>query len=211
MAMDKDVAKRLFLGAGIATAPWRMAPVDADEVTRALGWPVVVKPSKQGSTVGLSIVQGPEDLAAAIVEARRHDDEVMVEQFVPGRELTVGVLDDQALAVGEIIPQHEIFDYECKYQPGLAQEIFPANLASATAERLQLLAMRVHETLFLRDFSRVDFILDGEGNPWCLEANALPGMTPQSLLPKAAAAAGITFPELCERIVEVALRRISGS
>jgi D-alanine-D-alanine ligase len=105
MAMDKDVAKRLFLGAGIATAPWRMAPVDADEVTRGLGWPVVVKPSKQGSTVGLSIVQGPEDLAAAIAEARLHDDEVRVEQFVPGRVLTVGVLDDQAGAVGEFFPQ----------------------------------------------------------------------------------------------------------
>jgi D-alanine-D-alanine ligase len=209
MAMDKDVAKRLFLGAGIATAPWRMAPVDADEVTGALGWPVVVKPSKQGSTVGLSIVQGPEDLAAAIVEARRPDDEVMVEQFVPGRELTVGVLDDQALAVGEIIPQHETFDYECKYTPGMSREIFPADLPADVAAECQRLGLAAHRTLKLRGYSRADFRLTPAGDLVCLEVNTLPGLTATSLLPQSAAAVGISFGELCERICRLAVEAAS--
>lgn len=206
MAMDKDVAKHLFRAAGISTAEWRMAPVGVAEVTRALGWPVVVKPSKQGSTVGLSIVDGPDGLAAAIEEARQHDDEVMIEQFVPGRELTVGVLDDQALAVGEIIPKHEIFDYECKYTPGMSQEIFPADLPAAVAAECQRLALAAHRALKLRGYSRVDFRLTPGGEIVCLEVNTLPGMTATSLLPQSAAAVGITFPDLCERICRLALR-----
>jgi D-alanine-D-alanine ligase len=186
-----------------------MAPVDADEVTQALGWPVVVKPSKQGSTVGLSIVQGPEDLAAAIAEARRHDDEVMVEQFVSGRELTVGVLDDQALAVGEIIPQHEIFDYECKYTPGMSREIFPADLPDDVAAECQRLGLAAHRTLKLRGYSRADFRLTPAGDLVCLEVNTLPGLTATSLLPQSAAAVGISFGELCERICRLAVEAAS--
>jgi len=207
IAMDKDIAKRLFRAAGIPTAEWRMAPVGAEEVTQALGWPVVVKPSKQGSTVGLSIVHHAEDLPAAIAEALRHDDEVMVEQFVPGRELTVGVVDDQALAVGEIIPKHEIFDYECKYTPGMSQEIFPADIPASVAAECQRLSLRAHRALKLRGYSRVDFRLTPAGEIVCLEVNTLPGMTATSLLPQSAAAAGITFPELCETICLLALQQ----
>src|SRR5690606_33505970 len=139
------------------------------------------KPSKQGSTVGLSIVRSPEQLAAAVEEASRFDDEVMIERFVPGRELTVGILDDVALAVGEIKPQTgEIFDYASKYQPGGAEEIFPAQIAPEIAERVRDLGLRVHRALKLRDYSRVDFRLDPEGRLWCLEANTLPGMTAAS-------------------------------
>jgi D-alanine-D-alanine ligase len=205
LAMDKDVSKRLFLEADVFTAAWLMAPVTADEVDVELDWPVVVKPSRQGSTVGLSVVNDRTGLPAAIIEAARHDTEVMVEAFVPGRELTVGVLGDLALAVGEIIPRHALFDYECKYTPGMSQEIFPAILPTAVAEEAQELALRAHQALKLRGYSRVDFRLTSDNELFCLEVNTLPGMTATSLLPQSAAAVGIDFAELCERICQLAL------
>lgn len=206
-AMDKDLSKRLFRAAGVPTADWRMAPVTAAEVGAALGWPVVVKPNKQGSTVGLTVVRSPEALPAAVMLARRHDDEVMVERFVPGRELTVGVLEGRALPVGEIIAPGEVFDYQAKYQAGGAREIFPAELPADAASRAQDLAVRAHAALKLGAYSRIDFRMDPEGGLWCLEANSLPGMTAASLLPQAARAAGIAFPDLLERICRAALRR----
>jgi len=139
--------------------------------------------------------------------ALQYDDEVLVEAFIPGRELTVGVLDEQPLAVGEIVPQHEIFDYECKYTPGMAEEIFPAQIDSALAERLRATAVVVHRALKLRDFSRVDFRVRDDGAIFCLEANTLPGMTQTSLLPQSAAAEGIGFDELCLRMTQLALHR----
>jgi D-alanine-D-alanine ligase len=147
------------------------------------------------------------ELDAAMEESRTWDDLVLFERYHRGRELTVGVLGEQALPVGEIIPRHEIFDYECKYQPGMAEEIFPADISDEMARRLQRLALQVHRVLRLRDFSRIDFIVDAEGAPWCLEANAVPGMTPNSLLPKAARAAGLSFPQLCDRLVGLARTR----
>ena len=205
MAMDKDVTKRLLRDAGIPTADWIMAPTDAAEVERRLGWPVVVKPSKQGSTLGLSIVKRPEDLEAALELAYEYDDEVMIEVFVPGRELTVPILGDEALPVGEIISRNEIFDYEAKYQPGMAEEIFPADLSAEQTREAQQLALATHRTLKLRGFSRIDFRMDEDGVMWCLEANTLPGMTSASLVPKSARAAGIEFPDLCERICRIAM------
>jgi D-alanine-D-alanine ligase len=205
MAMDKDIAKRLFQEAGVPTARWLMAPATAQEVERHLGWPVVVKPSKQGSTVGLSIVRAPAELAKAIEEAWRHDDEVMIEAFVPGRELTVGILDGVALAVGEIIPRHEIFDYECKYTPGMSEEIFPADLPADVAAECGRLGLAAHQALKLQGYSRVDFRLTASGEACCLEVNTLPGMTATSLLPQSARAVGIGFPELCDRICRSAL------
>ena len=205
VAMDKDLSKRLFLVAEVLTAAWLMAPVSAAAVDLDLDWPVVVKPSKQGSTVGLTVVREAAGLAAAIAEAARHDDEVMVEAFVPGRELTVGVLGDQALAVGEIIPEHELFDYECKYTPGMSAEIFPADIPEMIAREAQEIALRAHQALKLRGYSRVDFRLTPEGELFCLEVNTLPGMTATSLMPQSAAAVGIDFPALCERICMLAL------
>jgi D-alanine-D-alanine ligase len=205
MAMDKDITKRLLRDAGIPTAAWRMAPLTADDVADALGWPVVVKPSKQGSTVGLSVVRGPEDLEAAMELAFRYDDEVMVERFVAGRELTVPVVGVETLPVGEIVTKSGIFDYESKYQPGLADEIFPADIPDEVRVEAQRLALETHRVLKLAGFSRVDFRLDDSGGLWCLEANTLPGMTSNSLVPKSAKAAGIAFPRLCERICEIAI------
>jgi len=204
MAMDKDISKRLFRTAGVATADWVMAPADKDRVGAQFGWPVVVKPSKQGSTVGLTVVKDPGAYDAAVALAKRYDDEVMIERFVPGRELTVGVLEGRALAVGEIIPRHEIFDYECKYTPGMSQEIFPADLAPAQTAECARLGLLAHEALKLGGYSRVDFRLTPDGELFCLEVNTLPGMTATSLLPQAAGAVGIEFPDLCERICQAA-------
>jgi len=204
MAMDKDVSKRLFRLAGVPTADWFMAPVTSANVGARLGWPAVVKPSKQGSTVGLSVVKKEADFEAAVALARRYDDEIMVERFVPGRELTVGVLEGKTLAVGEIIPRHEIFDYECKYTPGMSEEIFPADLPVAIADDCGRLALLAHHALKLGGYSRVDFRLTPQGEILCLEVNTLPGMTATSLLPQAARAVGIEFPELCDRICRIA-------
>jgi D-alanine-D-alanine ligase len=205
--MDKDVAKHLFRAAGVPTADWLMAPATASGVQEALGWPVVVKPSKQGSTVGLSIVAAPETLESAVALAARYDDEVMIEAFVPGRELTVGILDGEALGVGEIVPRHEIFDYECKYTPGMAEEIFPAHVPEAVGARCQELGLAAHRALKLGGYSRVDFRLTAKGDLVCLEVNTLPGMTATSLMPQSAGAVGIDFPALCERICQEGRKR----
>lgn len=205
LAMDKDLTKRILRQAGVPTADWLMAPADADEVGRTIGFPVIVKPSKQGSTVGLSLVRTAGELSAAIDEAFQYDDEVMIEAFVPGRELTVAILGDEALPVGEIIPEHEIYDYECKYTAGMARELFPAPLSDRETATIQALALRAYGALKLGGCARIDFRMSPDGTFYCLEANTLPGMTELSLVPQAAAAAGITFPELCERIAELAL------
>ncbi len=205
LAMDKDLSKVLFRAAGVPTADWIMAPASAAQVAGTLGFPVVVKPSKQGSTVGLSVVKTPGKLAAAVEEAFRYDDEVMIERFVPGRELTVAIMGDVAFPVGEIIPKHEIYDYECKYTAGMAREEFPARLSSAETQEVQRQAELAFEALKLRGCARIDFRLSPDGRFYCLEANTLPGMTELSLLPQAAQAFGLTFAELCERIVVLAL------
>jgi D-alanine-D-alanine ligase len=206
LAMDKDVTKRLLVHAGVPTPPWRMWPASRVEI-EALGLPLIVKPSREGSTIGLTVLHDLDGLEAAVDHALRSDDEVLLEAFVDGREFTVGVLDDQALTVGEIVPRNEVFDYECKYTPGMSEETFPAPIDAALTETLRSMAARVHRALKLRDFSRVDFRVDREGRPWCLEANTLPGMTATSLLPQSAAAAGIPFDELCDRMCRMALAR----
>ncbi len=210
LAMDKDLAKRLFRGAGVPVPAWFMAPVVPEDVTTALGWPAIVKPSRMGSSVGMTLVRSAKGLDPAVQLAREYDSEVMVEQFIPGRELTVGVLGDVPLPVGEIIPKHELFDYECKYTPGMSEEIFPAKLDTKLARQLQELALAAHRALKLGGYSRIDFRLSPEGDIFCLEANTLPGMTRTSLLPQAARAAGVEFPELCERICRLAGNSGSG-
>ncbi|HUE77000.1 MAG TPA: D-alanine--D-alanine ligase [Longimicrobiales bacterium] len=205
MAMDKDITKRLARFAGIPTPDWLMAPAEEPEVARLLGYPVVVKPSKQGSTVGLSVVHEAAELDAAVALAFEYDDEVMLERFIPGRELTVPILGDDVLPVGEIITSNEIFDYEAKYQAGMAEEIFPADIPGEVAAEARRLALETHRALKLEGFSRVDFRLDDEARLWLLEVNTLPGMTAASLVPKSAAAAGMSFPALCERICEIAI------
>jgi len=211
LAMDKDLSKRLFRDAGVATPRWilalspHQATALAGEVEEELGLPLIVKPPAGGSTLGLSLVHHAGELPGAVALALKYEDQVLFEGYVKGREVTVGILGNEALPVGEIIPEHELFDYECKYRPGMAREIFPASLPEDVARQIQAAALKAHGALNLRDFSRVDFILDEAGDPWCLEANALPGLTANSLLPKAADAAGMGFPEFCHRLAVMAL------
>jgi D-alanine-D-alanine ligase len=206
LAVDKDLSKRLFRAAGVPVAEWCMVTPDfhAALVDRDIGWPAIVKPSKQGSTVGLTLVKRKADLGRAIAEASRWDDEVMIERFIPGRELTVGVLGTEALPPGEIIPKHELFDYECKYTPGMSEEIFPAVIVATLARKLQELAVKAHRAIKLSGYSRVDFRVTSAGDIFCLEANNLPGLTRTSLYPQAARASGIDYAEMCERICSLA-------
>jgi D-alanine-D-alanine ligase len=208
LAWHKAVSKQLFTLAGIPTPAWRRAPVSTESIASELGFPVIVKPAGQGSTVGLTLVEDAAGIDAAVALAARYDTDVLVERYIAGRELTVGVLGDRALAVGEIVPtEGKIFDYAAKYQPEAAAEIFPADIADELAGEVQRMGLAAHAALGLTDYSRADFRLDAEGGLWCLEVNTLPGMSTGSLLPKSAAAAGIAFDDLCERICKAAVAR----
>jgi D-alanine-D-alanine ligase len=206
IALDKDMTKRLLVHAGVPTAPWLMTPVDAATAISTLGLPLIVKPNREGSTVGLAIVKEAGQFDSAVAEASRFDPEVMCEAFVAGRELTVPVLAGVALPVGEIIAVKEIYDYECKYTPGMAREEFPAKLPAELTEAVQRFAEQAYVALKLRGCARIDFRLRANGELACLEANTLPGMTALSLVPQSAAAAGISFVEFCDRLVHDALR-----
>lgn len=214
IAMDKDVTKRLLRDSQVPTLPWRVARApdfayDPDTIEDFVGYPLIVKPSRQGSSVGLAVVGAPEELRAAVEEAAKYDSEVMIERFARGRELTVGILGDQALPPVEIRPKKGIYDYHSKYTAGMTEYLCPAPLEEEIVALVQAYALRAFRVLKLRGYARIDFILAKE-QLFCLEANTLPGMTATSLLPKGAAAAGITFPELCERIVQLAVARAAG-
>ncbi|MFD1121449.1 D-alanine--D-alanine ligase [Methylophilus flavus] len=208
VAMDKDITKRLYTLADIRTPAWRMTPDYTERELLTLGLPLVIKPNAQGSTVGLSIIHDLAALDAAITLARQFGDEVMLEQYIAGRELSVGVLDGEPLGVGEIVlDQALIFDYSSKYQAGKVREIFPAELPADIYAEAQRLAALAHKTLKLAGYSRSDFRLDENGKLWCLETNTLPGMTSTSLMPQSAAVMGISFAELCDHICRLALRK----
>jgi D-alanine-D-alanine ligase len=171
-----------------------------------MGLPAIIKPVEEGSTVGLSLVEERRDLPAALDEAWRYGPRAMIERYVPGRELTVGILDDQPLPIVEIIPSHGLYDYACKYTPGMSSYRVPAQVPDAVRDRMWKCALGAFKALGCDAYARVDFRLDPQDQPWCLEVNTLPGMTETSLLPKAAAAVGISYPELVERISRAALR-----
>lgn len=205
-AFDKRISKELLQHAGVPTPAWTAMGESPDRVLETLGLPLVVKPSSGGSTVGLTVVREASELEPAMELAARYDGDVLCEAFVAGRELTVAVLDGEALPPVEIIPSHEIYDYECKYTPGLSRYVAPAELEPEETARLQEAAMTAYGALRQSSYSRIDFRRAEDGSHWCLEANSLPGMTATSLVPKAAAAAGIDFPELCDRIARQAVR-----
>lgn len=211
LAMDKDLSKHLFRAAGVPTADWvllKSHEITQTELEASFDYPLIVKANKQGSSVGLYVAKSWEEVQHAITNTLQFDDEVLIESYIPGKEYTVGILKNEALAVGEIIPQNsDLFDYESKYQADGAQEVFPAALSNELTKEAQRLALLAHQSLKLRDFSRVDFRLDEEGNFWCLEVNTLPGMTTRSLLPQSASSTGIPFPDFCERICQVAIER----
>ena len=211
LAMDKDLTKRLLMGAGVATAPWVLCDLSvgteaaADLVEREVGYPVVIKPCSGGSSVGVSMADDRDGLVAALEKAGAYEASVLAERRIIGRELTVSILHDEVLPAVEIIPLSGFYDYENKYQEGMTREICPAPLTEGEEEALREAAMKSFRALRLRGYARFDFILDGDGIPWCLEANTLPGMTPTSLLPQAAYAAGIGYSDLCERMVLLAI------
>lgn len=219
LAMDKNLAKIMYRLAGLPVAPWVMVEprdlADTSRIVSEVGLPCVVKPVRQGSSIGMSIVREVDKLNAALQLALRHDSEVMVEQYIKGRELTAGVLgnaDLQALPLVEIIPdaKYEFFDYEAKYQPGASREICPAEVSEAVRQKAQDYAVRAHRALQLRCYSRTDMIL-ADDELYLLETNTIPGMTPTSLLPQAAAAAGFPFGALLDRLIELAQERQAGT
>lgn len=201
VAMHKHTSKRLFLQSGIPTPDWLFPVENGSNPLDELELPVIVKPVAEGSTVGLSLVKDAADLPGALKQAGRH---AMVESFIPGRELSVGVLGDRALPPVEIIPDHEIYDYECKYTDGMSQYKCPAPLDSDVESYILELSLRAHKVLGCEGVARVDFRLSHDYTPYCLEVNTLPGMTAHSLVPMAAQAAGMDFETLCEHICELA-------
>lgn len=207
LAMDKNIAKKLMREADILTPRWSLVHLPAPEsaLPRGLSLPCVIKPCGCGSSVGVSIIHTLAQYQDALRYAARYEDTAMVEEKIDGREFSVGILDGHALPVIEIIPKTGFYDYKNKYQAGLTEEICPAPLNPDQTQLLQQAAERVHQTLQLGFYSRVDFILTEDDQPYCLEANNLPGMTPTSLLPQEALAAGISYHRLCEMIVQGAV------
>ena len=204
MAMDKAAAKRMMESAGVPTPRWRLlryALEKAEDLARTLATPCVIKTTTGGSSLGVYLPEDRQALRRALSEVCRFSGQVMWEERIYGRELTVAVLGDRALPPIEILPAEREFDYTAKYQAGGARELCPAPVTDREATQVQDLALRVHRALGLEVYSRADFILDETGQAWCLEVNSLPGMTPGSLIPKAAKAVGMDYPALCEEIV----------
>ena len=221
LCFDKVMAKRVLAASGIETAAWRVVPRGMDpaavpgamaEAADALGLPMVVKPVGGGSTIGLSIVGDRAGLIPAHAAATTGGD-ALCERHISGCEITVGILGDNpptALPTLEIVSQRPLYDYAAKYTAGQSQHILPARLPEAERHASQEAAVRAHRALGCRDMSRVDVIVDAAGVSWVLEVNAIPGLTELSLLPDAARAGGVAFPELCQRLVDAALTRASG-
>ncbi len=216
LAMDKNLAKELYRLHGLPVADWEMVDVHkgttASEIIKRLGLPLVVKPICQGSSIGMAIARTEAELAAGIKMAFTHDSRVMVEQFIVGREITAGVLgntDPVALPLIEIIPGegYAFFDYNAKYKPGASREICPAPIAADLTARAQEYGVAAHRALQLRGYSRTDMILTAAGKFVLLETNTIPGMTATSLFPQAAAAYGLPFPALLERLIELGMEK----
>lgn len=214
IAMDKNLSKILYRNAGLKVPEWYMAArediANPGKITGQLGLPLVIKPACQGSSLGMSIARSEDAIAEGLKKAFAIDRQVMVEEFITGREITCGVLGNDeltALPLVEIIPgeNYEFFDYEAKYQPGASKEICPADLEAAITTRAQNNALAAHRALQLRGYSRTDMIVSGD-DIYVLETNTIPGMTPTSLLPQGAAAAGLDFPALLDRLIELALQ-----
>ena len=206
MAMDKGITKDIFKAYSIPTpAGFRLKA--GEQETEKLFFPCIVKACCGGSSVGVCIARDESEYRTAKQEAFRYGDEVIVEQYIKGREFSVGVMEGKALPVIEIAPRQGFYDYKNKYQAGSTVETCPAELSAEKTRELQDIAERVFEVLRMKSYARMDFRMSEAGEVFCLEANTLPGMTPTSLLPQEAAVLGIDFPELCERILACAVGR----
>ena len=203
LAMDKVASKRIFESNGVPTPRWRIVPPDT-AVVDDFALPLVIKPALEGSSVGVSIVRDRAQVPAALELARRHRGPTLVETFVPGAEVCVGILDEEVLGTIEIRPATAFYDYDAKYKRNDTQYLVPAPLPGATLQRVEAAALAAHRSLGCSGYSRVDLRVDESGAPFLLEVNTLPGMTSHSLIPKIAAHRGITYADLCERILSLA-------
>lgn len=209
VAFDKNLSKEKFLAAGVPTPRSQVLKLDGSE-TLALDLPVVVKPPREGSSVGVHVCRTTEDLEKAIEDAKRFGSDTLVEEFIEGRELTVGILGDEVLPVIHILPVEGFYDMNNKYPwlngSGKSEYDCPAKLDQATTRRVQIAAMEAFQAVGVEVYGRVDVMLrESDQQPFVLEINTIPGMTPTSLLPKAAAAVGISYTELCERIIALSI------
>ena len=207
IAMDKDLTKRMVEDV-VTTPGWKTVSYTAEDIdglVKSARLPLVVKPVASGSSIGVSIAHTADELRKSLTDGLALGGRTVLEEYIKGREIQVGILEDKALPSIEIIPKEGFYDYANKYQPGAALEVCPAEIPAEIEEKLRAAALRVYETLGLSVYSRADFIVTEDGEPWFLEINTLPGMTPTSLLPQEAAAVGIDYNELCSRIVEASL------
>jgi len=213
VAMDKEISKRLFRDLGVPTPPGfviassEVGPGLQERIGRECGWPAVVKPNCQGSSVGVHIMASAAELQDAVRDAAQYDERLVFEKFIAGRELTIAVLDGRALPIVEIAPTVGFYDYRSKYTPGNTQYDVPADVPADIARAMQHHAEVAFAGLRCRDFARVDFRLSDQNEAYCLEVNTIPGMTPTSLVPKAAAAEGMDFDSLVDHIVQLAVKR----
>jgi D-alanine-D-alanine ligase len=210
IAMDKHITKKLLAAEGLPTPAWDtfdLAGGTLPLLPGSLNLPLVAKPRSSGSSAGVMIVKTHEAWTKAMIEASSRTPEILAEEFVPGREFSCGVLGEEALPVVEIVSSDEFYSYDAKYKPGGSRHLIPAPIDHDLTARLQTLALSAHRLIGLRDYSRTDFIVTEQGRPTILEVNALPGMTPQSLLPDEAQHAGISYEALVERLLQYALAR----
>jgi D-alanine-D-alanine ligase len=207
LAFDKVLTKKLCVEAGVPTAKFLVVETESTALPKNLRLPLVVKPVRQGSSVGLQFVERAGDWPKALAEALKFDSEVLVEEKIAGRETTVGILGDEALPVVEVRPKTGNLDYKNKYTAGATEYFCPADFDSATTKKIQAAALGAFHAIGGRDYARVDVMVRADGSPVVLEVNTLPGMTETSLLPKAAAVVGLNYAELCQRMIELALKR----
>lgn len=210
MAMDKGITKMVFEAKGVPTPKGitlEKGKCSSQLADYGMGFPVIVKPCCGGSSVGVCIANNQTEYQAALLEAFSYENEVVVEQFITGREFSVAVVDKKAYPVIEIAPLQGFYDYKNKYQAGSCVETCPAEISSALTKEMQKYAEMGYEALNLQAYARLDFLMDDEGNMYCLEANTLPGMTPTSLIPQEAKAIGMDYPQLCEKLIEVSLKK----
>lgn len=201
LAMDKDISKQMMVAHGVKTASWKKLDLSKDIDSDSIDVPCIIKPCSCGSSCGVSIVNTKEELEKALLYAKKYENIVLVEEKIVGREFSVGVFDNDTFPPIEIIPKDGFYDYKNKYQAGCTTEICPPEITDEQNSILKEETLKVHNALRLGHYSRIDFILDKDNNAYCLEANTLPGMTPTSLMPQEAMAAGISYDDLCEKIV----------
>lgn len=215
LGMDKVFSKQLFRSHGLLVGPYAVLIPETrktlDAVLREIGFPAVVKPSAEGSSVGVSIVSTEKEADVAAELAFQYGHAILVEKYIAGKEVQVGILGERALGAIEIVPKEQFYNYKAKYEKGMSDHFFPARISDSAYKRILEAGLAAHRSLGCRGYSRVDFILDGQDQPYILEVNTLPGMTATSLLPEIARGVGTPFPDLVEEILRLAVMDRAGS